>query len=116
MNCALVAQFIPPFHLLPTTLTQPIDRLELPRQVTHKKRWIRSLARNQLHQRLRLVNHAKGVHLLTQPIQDKGGIASSQPLIEIRECLAQRRVNLRSVEISQRVTWKVAKARSPVNI
>ncbi len=58
-------------------LRQPIYPLKLARQVKHKKLRIRSLAGNLLHQRLRLVNRPKSVHLLAQPIQNKGRIAGS---------------------------------------
>src|SRR5438045_8730782 len=105
-----------PLHLLPASLIQLIDGLKLAGQVTCKECWIGDLYGHMLHQGIGLIYCAKDVHLITQPFQYECGIATRQPLIEIWEMLTKRRVNLRTVEITQGITREIAKARRPMNI
>ncbi len=67
---------------------QVIYHLKLTGQVARKVLRIGRLARNALHQRLRLVDCAERIHVLAQPIQDESRITGRQPLIEVRKCPA----------------------------
>src|SRR5438105_4850358 len=102
-------------RMMPRPL-QRVDPLELARQVPREVFRVWSLAGNALHQVFGYINRADCVHLLAQPVQHKGCIALREALIEIRECLAQSCVNLRAVEITERVGREVAEAACPVNI
>src|SRR5215469_3389651 len=95
---------------------QSVDCLKLARQVLREVPWIGQFAGNTLHHFFGQVDSANGIHALAQPLKDEGSISPRQALIKVRERFAQRRKNLRGIEVAKRVCREVTEATRRVNV
>src|ERR1700674_2465331 len=97
-------------------LRQIVECLEFAGEVLFEVPGMGLLAGETLYKRFGQVDASERVHMLTQPIMDKGGIALGQLLIKIGEDRAKFVQDLRTVQVAQRIRWEVTKAECPVYI